>query len=306
MQETQVSQSYTAPKDFKSLDIRLLVLDIDGTICGASNQVNEVVIQAIEQVQAKGVRVAIATGRMYRSALRFHALIGSTLPILAYQGAWIQEPTAGTLCRHFPLPASLAATLIDYFDRPQWRSLVSIHLYAGDRLYVGEVKSDTIAYQVRSSVEAIVVPDLRQVLRGDSKVEVHPTKVLAMASDPEVIAKLNLEMLSDRDSSDNLLFPPDKVHLTRSIPTYLEATHPQSHKGDAVRFLAEDILNLQPNNVMAIGDNFNDVEMLQYAGLGIAMGNAPSEVKAIADWVAPPIEADGVAAAIEKFLLSSK
>jgi hydroxymethylpyrimidine pyrophosphatase-like HAD family hydrolase len=67
--------------------------------------------------------------------------------------------------------------------------------------------------------------------------------------------------------------------------------------------LAEDILGLQPKNVMAIGDNFNDVSMLTYAGVGVAMGNAPQAVKDQADWVAPSVNLNGVAAALAKFVL---
>ncbi|MFM7372484.1 MAG: HAD family hydrolase, partial [Sphaerospermopsis kisseleviana] len=73
-------------------DIKLLVLDIDGTIAGHDNQVSDTVQQAIKAVQAKGIQVAIATGRMYCSALRFHQDIQSNLPLVAYQGAWIQDP----------------------------------------------------------------------------------------------------------------------------------------------------------------------------------------------------------------------
>ena len=70
-----------------------------------------------------------------------------------------------------------------------------------------------------------------------------------------------------------------------------------------MRYLAEDLLGLSAQNVMAIGDNFNDIEMLDYAGFGVAMGNAPLEVQAIAQWVAPSVEQDGVATAIEALIL---
>ncbi|PSB01920.1 Cof-type HAD-IIB family hydrolase [Merismopedia glauca] len=304
MQESTVAKfRLTKPIDRDSLDIRLLVLDIDGTICGASNQVNETVKQAIRQAQAKGIQVAIATGRMYRSAKRFHAEIGSTLPILAYQGAWIQDPITQVIHRHLPVPAPVAKELVDYFTQPHLQPLVSVHLYISDRLYIQEVRSDTLAYQVRSNIKPILVPDLRQVLQTDPKEDVQPTKVLAIAQDPQLINQLLQEIPLHRDDSGVLRFPPSKVHLTRSIPTYLEATHPLSHKGNAVLFLAEELLGLQPHNVMAVGDNFNDWEMIEYAGLGVAMGNAPDEVQAIAQWVAPRIEADGVAVAIENFLL---
>jgi hydroxymethylpyrimidine pyrophosphatase-like HAD family hydrolase len=172
-----------------------------------------------------------------------------------------------------------------------------VHLYLNDRLYVREVRSDTVAYQIRSSIKPILVPDLREVLQTEN-----PTKILAIA-DPSVVNQLLHQIREHHNSAGVQCFPSSQLHLTRSTPTYLEATHPLSHKGDAVRFLAEDLLGLQPHNVMAIGDNFNDLEMLDYAGLGIAMGNAPLEVQAMARWIAPDIEADGVAVAIENFLL---
>jgi hypothetical protein len=98
-------------------------------------------------------------------------------------------------------------------------------------------------------------------------------------------------------------YPESDLYLTRSVESFVEATHPLANKGEAVRFLAEDLLDLHPDQVMAIGDNFNDLEMIRYVGLGVAMGDAPTAVQAAADWVAPGVEADGVAAALERFLL---
>ena len=92
--------------------------------------------------------------------------------------------------------------------------------------------------------------------------------------------------------------------MTQSTPIYFEATHPQASKGFGVRFLAEELLGIDANQVMAIGDNFNDLEMLEYAGLGVAMGSAPEAVKEVSQWVAPHVEKDGVATAINKFLLN--
>ena len=86
--------------DLDGLDIKLLVLDIDGTIAGHSNQINEQVLKAIRSAQAKGIQVAIATGRMYCSALRFHQAVNSTLPLLAYHGAWIKDPATDKIYQH--------------------------------------------------------------------------------------------------------------------------------------------------------------------------------------------------------------
>lgn len=274
--------------------IRLLVVDLDGTTVGKSNQIQPQVKQAIEAAQAKGVQVAIATGRMFCSALRFYQVLESRLPLLAYQGALIQNPSTGQIYRHLTLPQSAVLQLLDYFEQLDLREQLSVHCYINDRLYVGELSSESIEYAARSGIEPVPVGDLRQFLKANLAME--PTKVLALSDEPAIIDFL----LSDLRQK----YTPAELYFTKSVATFFEATHPQVNKGTAVQYLAEEILALQPENVMTIGDNFNDVEMIQYAGIGVAMGNAPDDVKAIANWVAPDVEVHGVAAAIEQFILS--
>ncbi|HIK05767.1 MAG TPA: HAD family phosphatase [Trichormus sp. M33_DOE_039] len=273
-----------------SQEIKLLVVDIDGTISGESNTISSTVKQAIAAVQSQGIQVAIATGRMYRSALRFHQDLNSTLPLMAYQGAWIQDPTSQEIYQHSPVSRDIALQLLDYFEQPALRSLLSVHFYINDQLYVRDITPETQAYAARSGITPIPVGDLRQTLSQE------PTKILALCDDTSVI----------KDLLGNLRrqYTPAELYMTTSVATFFEATNAVVNKGNAVRFLAEEVLGLQRQNVMTIGDNFNDLEMLEYAGIGVAMGNAPEDVKAIANWVAPSVEVDGVATAIEKFLLS--
>lgn len=275
--------------------IRLLVLDLDGTTVGQSNQIHPEVQQAIQAAQAQGVQVAIATGRMFRSALRFHQAIGSTLPLMAYQGALIQDPQTQQIHRHWTVPKLAAQKLLDYFEQPDLCDHLSIHFYINDSLYVRELSTESQAYGQRSGVEPIAVGDLRKLLTPEFPQE--PTKVLALSNDPAIIDHL-LSALRQQ-------YSPAELYFTKSVATFFEATHPQVNKGTAVRYLAEEVLGLQAANVMAIGDNFNDLEMIQYAGIGIAMGNAPDGVKADANWIAPDVEVHGVAAAIEQFILKA-
>ncbi|MEG4457041.1 Cof-type HAD-IIB family hydrolase [Microcoleus sp. N9_A1] len=279
-------------RPFDTADIQLLVVDIDGTIAGLSNTIREPVKQAILAAESRGVKVAVATGRMYRSALRFHRDIGSTLPLICYQGAWIQDHATQKRLRHLPLSKQTALQLLDHFEEPHLRSLLSINFYIDDQLYVPEITAATRIYAERSGIEPIVIKDLRRDLPGE------PTKVLALCENPGVLDGL-LSSMRQR-------YTPAELYLTRSVATFFEATHPLANKGDAVQYLAEELLGLQAANVMAIGDNFNDVEMIAYAGVGVAMGNAPDGVKAAADWVAPDVEEDGVAAAIEQFVLGDR
>jgi Cof subfamily protein (haloacid dehalogenase superfamily) len=162
-----------------------------------------------------------------------------------------------------------------------------VHFYISDQLYVREISQKTASYAERSGIEPIAVGDLRQTLATP------PTKVLALSDHPDLVEELLLT-LRQRYATE--------LYLTKSVPTFFEATNPCVDKGTAVRYLAEDLMGLKPAQVMAIGDNWNDVEMIEYAGLGIAMGNAPEEVKALAQWVAPSVEEDGVAVAIAEIL----
>ncbi|MEJ6484448.1 Cof-type HAD-IIB family hydrolase [Nostoc punctiforme UO1] len=270
-------------------EIKLLVLDIDGTIAGHSNTISAGVKQAIVAAQARGIPVAIATGRMYRSALRFHQDIGSTLPLMAYQGAWIQDPNTQQIHRHWAISREMAHQLLDYFEQPELRSLLSVHFYINDQLYVREITRETQIYAERSAIIPIPVGDLRQTLTNE------PTKILALSDDTDLIDRLLGNLRRQ--------YTPAELYLTTSVATFFEATNASVNKGTAVRYLAEELLGLEIANVMAIGDNFNDVEMLESVGLGVAMGNAPEGVQAIAQWVAPSVEEDGAAVAIEKFLL---
>ncbi|HEY9737040.1 MAG TPA: HAD-IIB family hydrolase, partial [Trichocoleus sp.] len=162
-------------------DIRLLVLDIDGTIAGHSNQITKRVLDRIREVQAKGIQVAIATGRMYRSALRFHAQVGSTLPLMAYQGAFIKDPRTQRLLRHSPLPRNLAMEILTYLAPLESQEALSIHLYIDDVLHVRAVVEDTIAYAERSGVEPLAAGDLYQLLQQNSDLDT--TKLLALSAD---------------------------------------------------------------------------------------------------------------------------
>ena len=272
-------------------DVRLLVLDIDGTIVDESNRVRDSVAQAIHSAQRRGVAVAIATGRRYQSSMHAYGSIGSTLPLICYEGALIREPNTGFVHRHWPLEPRVAAQMLDYTERLSLSGRLSVHFYIQDDLYVSNLNDASIKYFEGAKVEPIVVSDLRQMLNRAT------TKVMVLSDEVEVIARLSSQL---KNSSSRT-----QVKEYKSI-TLLEAFHPAVNKRLAVSYLAEEIMALRPENVMAVGDDITDIEMLQYAGIGVAMGNAPVAVKASADWVTTTIEKDGVARAVERWILRAK
>jgi Cof subfamily protein (haloacid dehalogenase superfamily) len=276
--------------DFPAADcdaIALIVLDIDGTIAGQSNEIRPAVLAAVADARAAGIQVAIATGRMYRSARRFYDCLDLDLPLITYQGAWIQDVKADRRLYHQPMPIEPAAEILKMVDQPYYASL-SVHLYCDDRLHVRAAHDSTEDYASRSGIPLEVTPDLRDLLSQE------PTKLLVLGESPSLITRLGAELKAR--------FSPRDLYLTQSTDTFVEAAHPAVNKGNAVRYLAEDRLGLQAHQVMAIGDNFNDVEMLQYAGLGCAMGDGPAAVQAQANWVTAGVEEDGAALAIAAVL----
>ena len=271
-------------------DVRLLVLDIDGTIVDESHRIRDSVAQAIHSAQRRGVAVAIATSRTYQTSLLVYNSIGSTLPLICYEGALIREPKTGFVHHHRSLDRRVLAQVLDHTELLGLRGRVSIHFHIQGDIYVSNLNGASLNYFARSQVEPIVVSDLRQLLNQST------TKVMVLSDDVRVIARLSTEL----KSSDSRT----QVKQDKSI-TLLEAFHPTVNKRLAVSYLAEGIMGLSPENVMAVGDDFTDIEMLRYAGIGVAMGNAPVAVKSSADWVTTTIEEDGVAAAVEKWILNA-
>jgi len=269
-------------------DIRLLVLDLDGTIVDQSNHIRDSVAQAVDLVKRRGVAVAIATGRRYQSSLPAYDLIGSTLPLICYEGGLIRERSTGFTHRHWPLGPQVVAQILDHTEQLSLNGRLSVHFHIKDDLYVSNLNDASSKFFEGSTVVPIVVSDMRPLLNQAS------TKVMVLSEEVEVITRLSALLKNSHSRT--------RVKEYKSI-AFLEAFHPIVNKRLAVSYLAEEIMKLRPENVMAVGDDFTDIEMLQYAGIGVAMGNAPAPVKECADWVTATIEEDGMARAVERWIL---
>ena len=269
-------------------DIRLLVLDLDGTIVDRSEHIRDSVAQAVDLVKRRGVAVAIATGRRYQPSLAAYDLIGATQPLICYEGGLIRERRTGFTHRHWPLEPRVLSQILDHTERLSLDGRLSVHFYIENDLYVSNLNDASSKFFEGSNVVPILTSDLRQLLNRGT------TKVMVLSDDVEIIARLSTQLKNSASRT--------RIRQFQSI-RLLEAFHPTANKRLAVRYLAEEIMALRPENVMAIGDDFSDIEMLEYAGVGVAMGNAPEAVKACADWVTTTIEEDGVALAIKKLIL---
>src|SRR5438067_5427848 len=264
-----VSTVWTVPSK-TARDIRLLVLDLDGTIVDESNCIRDSVAQAVALVQSRGVAVAIATGRRYPSPLPAYDFIGSTQPLICFEGVLSRDRNTGITHRHWPLEPRVVAQILDHTERLSLTGRLSVHFHIEDDLYVSNLNDAASKFFEGSTVVPIVVSDLRPLLNRAT------TKVMVLSDDVEIINRLSTH-LKNSDSRT-------RIRKYKSI-MLLEAFHPTANKRLAVTCLAEEIMALRPENVMAIGDDVSDIEMLEYAGIGVAMGNAPAAVKTCADWV---------------------
>ena len=270
--------------------IRLIALDIDGTIIGDDHEVAERTTAAVRRAMELDVAVSLVTGRMVSSAMRFAVDLGLTGPIVGYQGGLIRamplpdSRRLGKLLMHTPLPADAARSILEWTRArgldPHVNHLERFILRADDP------KADD--YSAFMGANAELVPDLLQAID-------HPvTKVLAVGEPPiptEVAPLARVEFAGRAD-------------VTISHPRFLEFVAPGVSKGRAVRWLARR-LRIPLAATLAIGDQWNDLEMLAEVGHGTAMPSAPPEVRAAARYVAPPLEADGAARMIEDLVLAS-
>jgi Cof subfamily protein (haloacid dehalogenase superfamily) len=264
------------------MEIRLVAVDLDDTLLDRTRQISPRARHAIRCAVQQGVTVTIATGRMFCSAQPYAAELDLDVPLITYNGALIKCSKTGKTVLHRPLDSSTAAEVLGLFRQRGWY----IQAYVDDVLYVKERDAKARYYEEIASVTAVPVGERLYSLNGA------PTKLLAVA-EPEEMQEI---AASVRQSFG------DRVYIAASKAKYLEITNPEVNKGWALAFLAER-LGISRAEVMAVGDSLNDLDMVSYAGLGVAMGNAHDEVKAAASAVTSANDADGVAEAIEKYVL---
>jgi hypothetical protein len=160
--------------------------------------------------------------------------------------------------------------------------------YADDRLYVDEINRFSKRYTDLAQVEPVVVPDLQRFFAD------RPTLKIVLVDEP-ARATAYVEVMKT--------FLGSRAYVTRSHPDFVEVIDRGVNKGEALRFIAARA-GVALDAVLAVGDSWNDLPLLEAAGIGVAMGSAPPELLARADAVVADVEHDGVAEAIERFVLT--
>ena len=264
---------------------KLMALDIDGTIRSDDYPLSPRTRRAVARARERGIVVTLATGRMFQSAVRMTAELSLDSPIVSFQGAQVADPTTGEVLWEAPLTAQMTSDALDELDR--WG--LDVMAYHGGEVYVAQTSRWIEGYGERQAVDVQVVGDLRDCA---------PMRFtrLVVVGDDDRIRDLESRLIGLFDS---------RLHVTRSLPYFCEILHPNGGKHRALDWLCRK-LGIRPDETIAFGNGYNDVHMLSWAGLGVAIDGAVPEVLAVANRVAPPIEQDGAAQVIEELLSDGK
>jgi Cof subfamily protein (haloacid dehalogenase superfamily) len=263
------------------MPIKLIALDIDGTLLDDRKQLPPENREVLLEAERRGFLMAIASGRMISRIEAVESLLGVDCIIMAYNGGkiWGRRSEGRPLIVHQTLSAEVGEYLVHYCREHGY----PLNFYHQDRLFA-EPRPERAElrelYARRTGAEYEYVDDLLQSFPG-----VDPTKLIVLAYPKEADALLAFF----RETLDGRIF------ITKSEPEYLEIMAPGVNKGTALPLLAGHY-GLSVAQVLAVGDAYNDLDMLLAAGIGVAMANAPEQVKAAARYVTERTNNDGGAA----------
>jgi len=261
--------------------IRLMAVDLDGTLLGSDGEAIPQSMEALRRAVAAGVQVILTSARIYHSMLPYYEALGLTGPMICIDGAQIwQEP--GKLWQQTTFPREIGLAIAAEADKNGW----PISTSAGEFTYyrrlpdqsLGEFKPGRFA--VASNAETIPVDPLR-IVTWDAVAAAHIAAYVEANYADE--CKLSRFLYEDR--------------RLRSITV----TAPGASKGDALRFVAAK-LAIPLENTLAIGDGHNDLTMFAVAGVSVAMGNGLEEIREASDYIAPTNDNAGVAWAVDQFV----
>lgn len=262
------------PPGLDPASVRAVAMDLDRTILADNLEFSPATVRAVRRLGDAGIAAIVATGRMFASARPYALELGITAPVICYQGALVADPRTGEWLLHRPMGVPLAHEVIEAVDRAGFH----MNVYVDDRLYVEELNEEAVTYASHARLEAHAVGNLLEWLD-------RPTTKIVVVGEPEALDRLQDELRAHFDG---------RAFIAKSLPIFLELALPGVSKGSALEFVCRR-LGIDPAAVVAFGDGANDVELLEAAGLGVAVADADAALKPIAGWTVPSVDDDGVA-----------
>ncbi len=263
------------------MSIKLIAVDLDDTLLNSNFEISPRNAEALQQARKRGIKVVIATGRMFVSALKFAKILGLAGPMITYNGALVKDCRSQKIYAEKPLKLNVAERLLAYCRQHGYY----IQAYQGDQLLVKEANDFSRRYTAISGIPATPVGDAIYQLAK-------PPYKLLMMTKPEVFPSVWQEVA--------VRFQGD-VEITSSKDNFLELMEPGVNKWNAVEKVGR-FYQIRPEEIMCLGDSNNDLGMITHAGLGVAMGNAKEKVQQAAKMITAANDKDGVALAVEAVL----
>ena len=270
--------------------IRVIALDLDGTLLNTTKELSSTNLAALERAAAAGIEVVPTTGRFYGGIPK----VIRELPFIRYaitiNGAEVADLRTGEVIYKAELPWEQAVEMMTMLDEHP----VIYDCYQDNEAFMTAALKEHIDTTISSPHYRKMVHELRQpvpelkVFLAERKMGVQ--KVQFFTKHPDLRLKLMAEMPHQYND----------LCVSSSVSDNVEINQVHANKGEALLALAAH-LGLKREQTIAFGDGLNDLSMLKEAGVGVAMSNACDEAKELADWIAPSCDEDGVAHGINKF-----
>lgn len=267
--------------------IKLIAIDIDGTLINSKHEITPFTKDAIQEARDRGIKVVLCTGRPFLGAQRYIHELGLDLQeeyLITYNGALVQNTLTKEALHHFGLSGT------DYKRIAALADIIGTHFHAQDFTAMYTSNRDMSLYTGHDSYFTTMPIKYRTI---DEIEDEHVFSKMMLIDEEKIL-----------DEAISQIPAPyfEQYTIFKSAPYYCEVLDRRASKGRAVRRLAES-LHISQSEVMAIGDHPNDLDMVQYAGFGVAMGNAVAELKNRADYITETNDENGAAKAIVKFAL---
>ncbi|HOK63234.1 MAG TPA: Cof-type HAD-IIB family hydrolase [Soehngenia sp.] len=272
------------------MNIKLVAIDMDGTLLNDRGEVSSETIEALKAAQRKNVEIVISTGRVLKSALYFGEKLGLKSHTIASNGAIITDRDL-RIIYNSPLDKQTIKTVVEIAKEEN----IYFHFY-NENTYFSNKYIKEIDKYYNSSKERLKGQNINFELFDDvdeiiNQKDINIYKFLFIDDDLDKLNKV-------RDRLRKI----EGVNISKSGINNIELTRRDVSKGQALQYVSS-LLGIEKSEIMSIGDNDNDLSMLERAGISVAMGNAEKEIKEIADFVTKTNNEDGVAYAFRKFIL---
>ncbi len=264
---------------------KLIVLDVDGTLVDDSYELSPQTVRSIRMVQKKkNIHFTLATGRPPQGVVKLYQRLRLHIPIIAFNGALIKHPLEQKILFYKPIPVEIARKVVEIVEEIKAdNSSFCLNLYDIDNWFVQEINEMVDEERNIIGFKPTIVEDFHTCLNTPF------AKILVLGNTNQL---LDLKRILE-DSCGT------EITVDISKPTYLEITSSSASKGNATQILVSH-LGLSSEDVVAIGDSMNDLDMIKYAGLGVVVKNAPETLQKQADLVIPSNNDEGIVSFLEK------